>query len=64
MGVIDSGPGFDWARQQQTPVGEALGLYHGRGLQLVGRLCDNLEICGRGNQVIAQLRWGQAPSTE
>lgn len=62
--VIDSGPGFDWARQQQIPAGEVLGLYHGRGLQLVGRLCDNLEICGRGNQVIAQLHWGQAPSAE
>ena len=62
--VVDSGPGFDWVRQQQTQVGEEDGLYHGRGLQLVSRLCDSLEICGRGNQVIAQMRWGQVPSTK
>lgn len=62
--VIDSGPGFDWPRQQQALMGEEVGVYHGRGLQLVDRLCDSLEICGRGNQIIAQLRWGQAPSAE
>lgn len=64
IAVVDSGPGFDWARQQQMLAGEDVALYHGRGLQLVRRLCDSLEICGRGNQVIAQLRWGQAPSAE
>ena len=62
--VIDSGPGFDWSRQQQALLGREVGVYHGRGLQLVDRLCDSLEICGRGNQIIAQLRWGQAPSAE
>lgn len=62
--VIDSGPGYDWVAQQQARSAEAPDLYHGRGLQLVSQLCDSLEICGRGNQVIAQLRWGQTHSTE
>jgi len=64
IAVIDSGPGFDWMRQRQTHTSEEQGLYHGRGLQLVAHLCQHLEFSGRGNQVIAELRWGQAPSTE
>lgn len=55
IGVIDSGPGFDWVSQQQASAEPSL--YHGRGLQLVRRLSSSVEINGCGNQVTALLCW-------
>lgn len=57
IAVIDSGPGFDWDKHKQTLAADDQA-YHGRGLLLVERLCDNLEVRGRGNHVLAQLFWG------
>jgi hypothetical protein len=61
IGVVDSGPGFDWANQQQANAEPSL--YHGRGLQLVRRLSSSVEIHGRGNQVTALLCWDPVPTT-
>ncbi len=58
IAVIDSGPGFDWEKYKQSLAADAEGAYHGRGLLLVERISDNLEIRGRGNHVLAQLFWG------
>lgn len=58
IAVIDSGPGFDWEKYKQSLAADAEGAYHGRGLLLVERISDNLEVRGRGNHVLAQLFWG------
>jgi DNA-binding response OmpR family regulator/anti-sigma regulatory factor (Ser/Thr protein kinase) len=59
--VTDSGPGFDWASQQNSTAEPSL--YHGRGLQLVRRLSHSVQIHGRGNQVTALLCWDHLPIT-
>jgi DNA-binding response OmpR family regulator len=61
IGVTDSGPGFDWLEQVSSTVEPSL--YHGRGLQLVRRLSDNVEFHGRGNQVTALLCWDSVPTS-
>lgn len=55
IGVIDSGPGFDWVAQQRSTAEPSR--YHGRGLQLVRRLSNSVEIRGRGNQITVLLCW-------
>ncbi len=55
IGVIDSGPGFDWVAQRSSTAEP--NRYYGRGLQLVRRLSSSVEICGRGNQITALLCW-------
>lgn len=62
IGVTDSGPGFDWVGLKNSTA--APSLYHGRGLQLVRRLSNNVEILGRGNQVTALLCWDPVPATK
>jgi len=62
IGVIDSGPGFDWVSQQHASAEPSL--YHGRGLQLVRRLSHSVEILGRGNQVTALLCWDSIPAAK
>jgi CheY-like chemotaxis protein len=51
--VEDSGPGFDWKAARPAAT-EGL---HGRGLQLIARLCDALVFDGAGNRVQARYVW-------
>lgn len=52
--VIDSGPGFDYAKYEKNMDDSA---YHGRGLPLLRSLCKSLEYQGCGNEVEAIFEW-------
>lgn len=55
--VTDSGDGFDHERQLAEAGAAEVRGYHGRGLQLLRRLCQSLTYQGRGNQVEAVFAW-------
>lgn len=55
--VSDSGPGFDFAKLEQTDLQNDPERYHGRGLLLLRKICSHLEFRGNGNHVIAELHW-------
>ncbi|WP_019530400.1 fused response regulator/phosphatase [Dasania marina] len=57
--VIDSGEGFDYSR---LGLG-GKGVYSGRGVYLVAKLCTELEYRGRGNEVRAVYTWGEAATS-
>ena len=56
--IDDSGPGFDFARHNDTasaPPGTTL--YRGRGIPLVRTLCHSVVFSGNGNRVEVVYRW-------
>lgn len=48
--IKDSGTGFDWARIRELSDFDKT---HGRGIELVGKMCLGLQYLGLGNEVIA-----------
>ncbi len=51
--VQDSGQGFDYLKS-----GSKMNDLSGRGIGLVGQLCQSLNYCGAGNEVQAVYHWG------
>jgi len=56
--IDDSGPGFDFARHNDTEATPAYTtLYRGRGIPLVRTLCSSVVFGGNGNRVEVVYRW-------
>ena len=56
--IDDSGPGFDFARHNDTASTPAYTtLYRGRGIPLVRTLCSSVVFGGNGNRVEVVYRW-------
>lgn len=56
--IDDTGPGFDFARHNDTatePINTTL--YRSRGIPLVRTLCSNVVFSGNGNCVDVVYRW-------
>lgn len=51
----DSGPGFDYTHQEESPPESAP--YGGRGIMLLRQLCDSVVYCDRGNRIEAAFDW-------
>lgn len=56
IGVVDSGPGFDYQQVLNNPERKDTA-YFGRGLRLLGELCQSLEYHGSGNEVRVVFAW-------
>lgn len=61
--ITDSGPGFDYQSLSLDQEIDDQEHYHGRGLRLVKRLSSRLEFFGRGNHILAELRWSSPAHT-
>ena len=56
INVVDSGPGFDYESVLSRGEGDSTA-YFGRGLRLLGELCQSLEYRGCGNEVQVVFAW-------
>lgn len=56
--VTDSGDGFDFEQLTQDKAEQgSLKQYFGRGLTLIGSMCESLEVLPPGNKIKVQFRW-------
>ena len=62
--VTDSGRGFDYqslvAKAQRAEINTKKTQYHGRGVQLLWDLCDEVNFSAPGNQVDVKMEWSIA----
>lgn len=54
--IRDSGPGFDFASVEASPIVSA-NPFSGRGIHLLRSLCEKVEYLGMGNEVEVRYRW-------
>lgn len=54
--VSDSGDGFQ-PKQKKDTSNEARLQYYGRGLSLIGSICENVEVQPPGNRTVVKYRW-------
>ena len=60
--LMDSGVGFDYSAINSELSDSQSGTYSGRGIPLLGKICESLQFQGSGNIVEAVIQWPQNQS--